>query len=401
MTKKQKAILTILVVIHIILITLTLTGKLNTFFNDASLRKGKAADFFAVYQAGDNILRGESVYLDTEGISTPYSFPFRYLPFIGYSLGVILNSFSPFTAYYIWIIVYEILLGVNIYLTWKLCKVKQHFLFAIVPWLLFSPYLIEVFMGQWTFLLSSLIFYSIYGILKNNRAKYLYILAPLVKPNALILVPLFLKLKKYKVLILTALGIFITSTLYFLFFKDDIQIFMQNFQDVLYSHGGNLGFKSLYYLLAVEYLSIPIPRVLFFGFVALLGALTTYLTFKYKNIALSLTLWICFYFMIYKDVWEHHYVLLMPVFSLLASLYGVKLRKEKYKYLLPIVISFILIALPTPFILQCLFVKNPPAEPDTLSPLFVIPYHSMKIIGVIMLYTWSALNIRRLKNSVN
>jgi hypothetical protein len=403
MNKRTKIIFTILVAIHLILIILTLTGKLNFLFNDASLRKGKAADFFAVYQAGDNILDGESVYLDTEGESTPYSFPFRYLPFLGYTIGIVVNLLPHFTAYYVLIFFYEILLGVNVYLTYRLCKNKVIFPLASLPWLLFSPYLIEIFMGQWTFLLTCLLFYTMYALIQNTRYIYLYILSPIIKPNALILAPLLFRLRKYKLLILTVLGILITSIPYFIIFKDDLSVFLENFQDSWYSHGGNFGFKSLYYLVAIKYLSIPLPRLWFMGIAGAMGLITLFLTFKYKNKVLIFALWICYYFLIYKDVWEHHYVLLMPVFALLFSqaekfkqfcpLATCKL-KSKYRANILLVISLILIAIPSIFALQYLFQTDAPVEPDELSALFVIPYHSLKIIGIVCLFIWSSLNLK-------
>lgn len=211
MNKKTKIILIILFCIHLILLTLVLSNKLNSLFNDATLRKGKAADFFAVYQAGNNILEGKSLYLDTEGISTPYSYPYRYLPFIGYSIGVLFNLLAPFTAYYLWIFINELLLLFNLYLTWKLSKSNKTFILASIPWFIFSPYLLEMYMGQCSFLMTSLIFYSIYGLINKSKLIYSYLLAPLVKPNALILSPLFLRLKKFKLLLLNALIIILTS----------------------------------------------------------------------------------------------------------------------------------------------------------------------------------------------
>jgi hypothetical protein len=139
------------------------------------------------------------------------------------------------------------------------------------------------------------------------------------------------------------------------------------------------------------------------GIAGAMGLITLFLTFKYKNKVLIFALWICYYFLIYKDVWEHHYVLLMPVFALIFSqaekskqfcpLATCKL-KSKYRANILLVTSLILIAIPSLFALQYLFRTDAPIEPDNLSALFVIPYHSLKIIGVICLYLWSALNLK-------
>jgi hypothetical protein len=395
MQKKYKLIFSFLICIHTVLLILTLSEKLNVFFNDASLRKGKAADFFAIYQAGNNILQRESLYLDTEGVSTPYSFPFRYLPFPGYTLGVFFNLFSPFSAYYLLILLYEIILGINIYLTWKLSKKTQVFILACIPWLVFSPYLIEMFMGQWTFLVSSILFYTIYGLINKSKMINFFILAPIVKPNALIIAPLLLKYRKYKTLILTGLATLLSSIPYFIVFQDDISTFMQNFSDSWYSHGGNLGLKSLYYLVAIKYLSIPLPRLWFLMFMSATGLLVLYLTFKFKDKVLSFSLWLCYYFLIYKDVWEHHFVLLMPIYALIIVQFQMNVRKLISKKNILLLLSFLLIASPSLFIFQYLIVDSAPVEPDSLSSLFVLPYHSLKILGVILLFVWSIVQVAK------
>src|SRR3712207_6394821 len=154
-TTKRKLVLMGVISLHLLLVLLMVSETLSLFFNDASLRKGTAADFFAVYQAGYNAKAGESVYLYNEGVATPYSYPFRYLPFIAYIIGIPLTFLEPFTAYYLWVLVYEALLAFNVYLTYKLSNKFSIFLMASIPWLLFTPYLLELYMGQWTFLLAS------------------------------------------------------------------------------------------------------------------------------------------------------------------------------------------------------------------------------------------------------
>lgn len=386
-----KLIFISIVVLHTLLILLTLSGHLKNLFNDSALGKGQAADFFAVYQAGDNVHKGESVYLDTEGISTNYSYPFRYLPIIGYSLGVILACFKPFTAYYLWILFYEFLLGVNIYLTRKLIKNNDQFLVASVPWLIFSPYLIEIYMGQWSFLLTSILFYTMYGLIQKSKSIWLYVLAPLIKPNAFIVSPILLKEKKFKLLFITILVSMITSFIYFLMFREDIPLFMENFKDNLYSFGGNFGFKSLYYVIFVRHLSIPLPRLWFLIFTIGGGLFIFYKTLKQKDVVISFGLWICYYFLIYKDVWEHHYVLMIPVFVLLVYRYKLSFKKLLSRKNVLILISFLLIALPSLFITQFLWVNDAPVEPESLGLLYTILYHAIKVTGIGCMLYWMLL----------
>lgn len=396
--KNYKKIFILIVILHLILVSLTLSGKLSNFFNDASLRKGIGADFFALYQAGDNFFDGESIYLDNEGDATPYSFPFRYPPFAGYALGAFFSLFSPFWGYSLLIIIYELILFLNIFITSKLSKSKDNFILASAAWLLFSPYLLELFMGQWTFLITSLLFYTVYGLLKSKNSKFFIALASIVKPNSLIIAPLLLKLKEYKNLLVTGSTFLLTSASYFLFYKNDLAIFMKNFQDKWYSHGGNFGFKSLYYIIFIRELSIPWPRIWFLGFIFTLGLFSLYLTLKSKSKILIFSLWICFYFFFYTDVWEHHYTLLMPVFALIFA--SISSIKEKVSDIILPLISFLLISLPSMFILQFIFTANAPYEPDNLNLVYTLVYHSQKILGVAILYIWIAMKILFKENKV-
>jgi len=381
--------LLILIFVHFFLLILTLSGKLDFLFYDASeLRKGRSADFYSVYQAGNNILENKSIYEDTEGTSTPYSYPYRYLPAPAYSFGLFFSLFSPQTAYLIWVGTCEILIFLSLYFLKKLIKDKEIFLMATITWLLFTPLFIEFFLGQWSFIMAVLLFFTFWGIIKKSKIQYLFSLAPLVKPNTLILLPVFLKEKKFKLIISTGLLIFFLSAPYFLFNTQDIPIFMENFSDNMYSYGGNLGFKSLFYIIYSRELGLIYPRIVFLIFSGVLGIFTLFLTYKSKSFLLSSTLWICFYFLYYKDVWEHHYVLLIPIFSLLIYQYKLKFKELLKKENLIFLISYLLISLPSIFFVQYFFVKNPPVEVDLLNPIYTIIYHSIKIFGVVLLYIW-------------
>ncbi len=384
--RKYKIILFCIVILHFVILIFTLTGRLNFLSNDTSLRKGIAADFFAVYQAGNNILNNDSPYHDTEGKSTPYSFPYRYLPIISYTFGVIFNIFKPFTGYLVYITFCEMLLFFNIYIVYKISKNYRNFVFSLVPWLLFSPYFIELYMGQWNFLLASIIFYTILGVLYKSKIIYIYVLAPLIKPNSLVILPALLKDKKVKLIILSLVFVTLTSFSYFYFNQEDIKEFLKNFKDSWYSHGGNLGFKSLYYIIAIKIFHVPFPRIWFYLIIGILGIITLLLTVKSKYAIFRYSLWICFYFFIYKDVWEHHFVLFMPIFSLIASKMNLKklLNGKNILFFL----SFLFIALPSIFSFQYLFYDMAPTEPDDLNIIFVIIYHLIKILGVFLLFIW-------------
>jgi hypothetical protein len=389
-TNRKKIIFIALVGIHLILVLLTMAGTINFLFNDASLRSGFGADFFAVYQAGYNARHGYSVYLNGAANPIPYSFPFRYFPATAYMIGIPASLFKPFTAYRLLIVCYELLLGLNLYFTSRLAR--GNFLLASIPWLLFTPYLLELFMGQWTFPLSCLMFYSIFGLLQNNRMIYWFIAAPFIKPNALIFIFPFARFARWKLLFASALVLVFMTVPYFIFFPHDVGAFQLNFEDTLYSHGGNFGLKALYAYIVGKLIHVPAPHVWFLTFAAAMGLITIFLSYKYRNVVIIFTLWACYFFLIYKDVWEHHYVLLMPFYSLILMHLNRDDLLSKKNIL--VFVSFLLVALPTLFTLQYAFIPNAPIEPDHLPPVFVIAYHSTKILGVLLLYIWGAMTLR-------
>ncbi len=393
--RADKVVLTILVLLHLLLVGLLLTRFLNFLFVDAALMVGPGSDFFSIYEAGNRFLHGLSLYVKDHAIArAPFFWNYRYLPFIGYSAGALLSKLPPFVAYYGWIFLNECLLGLNLYLTAKLAKTAKVFLVAAVPWLIFSPYLVELSVGQWSFLLASLIFWSIYGVLKNSKSIYAYVLAPLVKPNAFILLPYFLQLKKYRLLCWTAAATLITSAPYFWYFHDFKNFVQINLVDDFYSRGGHFGFKSLYYLLTMQYLQLPAAKIWFWVFTAALLIFTLYATFRYRDKVASFALWICCFFFIYKDVWEHHYVLFMPVFALLLIQARATFGKLFSKKLLLLTIAFLLIALPSLFFTEYFFVPHFPVDPEKLNPFFVVLYHTLKISGVAALYLFSFLQLK-------
>jgi hypothetical protein len=214
---------------------------------------------------------------------------------------------------------------------------------------------------------------------------------------------------------------------YFLFFKDDFGVFMENFGGGMYSYGGNFGFQSLVYAVFGRYLNVPYLRGLFCLWILLIGIVTGVFTiwpwlvnegikklfiniakfrfiplgksikalfmFKWsrEHIIMCVSLWISCFFLIYTDIWEHHYVLFIPVFVLILIIYN----RIKVKSSIILLISYLLISLPSLFIVQFLFTEGAPVEIDSLNPLFVVLYHLQKPLGVILLYGWIVKSIIR------
>jgi hypothetical protein len=90
---------------------------------------------------------------------------------------------------------------------------------------------------------------------------------------------------------------------------------------------------------------------------------------------------------------------LMPIFSLIVSTRITSARELISKRNLLFVCSFLLIALPSLFVLQLALGPEGFQEPNVLHPVFVILYHSTKILGVLLLYLWSVLQLMKEKTN--
>jgi hypothetical protein len=101
-------------------------------------------------------------------------------------------------------------------------------------------------------------------------------------------------------------------------------------------------------------------------------------------------LWSAAYFLVYDDVWEHHFVMLLPALVLLVAL--------QPAYRLPALIVWVLVAVPTLYGPFEAFLSDRPPEELLLDPELYWPkwagvvYHATKIVPVAVL--WGMLVVR-------
>jgi len=313
---------------------------LNPLFDDAMHRTGKAADFFAVYQAGTNLVDGVSIYsTDPVRQEVPYYYPYRYHPFVALTIGLAAQLLPPFVAYGVWIIILELLLVANAFKTWLLFQDKYHASLAVSLWLVFSPLYLELFMGQFSFVMASLIFWTLLAWVQGARTKgeAWWTLSLIVKSNSVLFVPVLLRDGRWKTVVVGGAVAAVIAFPYFAAIPGTYEQFAQNYSGGMSMSAllGNQGFAALIGIAILRTSGLwtdDIPllgqRVLqmdqMMEFPLLLWTLmvvggTLFITFKSKrrsNPEMYL-LWILAYFLFYKHVWEHHYVMLLPVFVLL------------------------------------------------------------------------------------
>lgn len=401
---KSSLLLAIAIPLHLAFLLSLKGGFLNFLFHDPLHSAGQGADFFAMYQAGYNLLRGESIYEDFPTTfrhghwAVEYFYPFRYLPFSACTLGLIVNLMPPWTAYWAWVGFNEALLLLNLYLTRNLCASKAQFYGMCALWLSFSPFYVELSMGQFSFLMATGIFLMGYGFVKGKRSltAWAWMGTALLKSNTLLFIPLFLRQRMQKVVLLCLLLIFMTSVPYFLFFPQDLKGFMGNLRSEpqwlarVIDRGGHVGFSALLMDLILQAYSLPLATATLqdvpwlYSFLLYLFPLISLLaTFwaRKMNPLENMGLWMCTYFLFYKHVWEHQLVMLLPILVLLF-LKGPEGRGARALCLT----AYVLLALPSPFFF--IDVALPRGEDPILFWSFSerLLYRLPKVLPILALY---------------
>ena len=377
--------------IHAVFLAALGTDLLRPLFNDASHTR-RGFDFGVFYLAGQALADGRDIY------SVSGAFGFRYLPAFAL-VASLFAHFQPFTAYLLHLCCTELFLAANLYLTWRWVEGPRRGL-ALFMWLAFSPYFLELYMGQVSFWAASLLFWLIVGLHSGREriAGFCWAGALLVKPNALILAPALLRLRAWRVLVLGLLVGLLTSLPYFLLHPDSTAAFFAAnihgapVQGAL-THAGNLGLQGGLVSVVAQLSGRPLAELTTLADLPLIGRAVIYcsqvailvaalvVTYRGRDSLPLLALWMCTFFLVYKDVWEHHYVFLQPV---LVALYA---RSGSPKFLW----IFAFIALPTPFVF---FDLEPgvygPIDPErTWGPVASIAYRSTKLIP--LGYLWYGL----------
>ena len=368
--------------IHAFFLAALGTDLLRPLFNDASHTR-RGFDFGVFYLAGQALAEGRDIY------SVSGAFGFRYLPVFAL-ISSLFAHFQPLTAYLLHLCCTELFLAANLYLTWRWVEGTRRGL-ALFMWLAYSPYFLELYMGQVSFWAASLLFWLIVGLHSDRRwaAGFCWAGALLVKPNALILAPALMRLRTWRVLVLGLLACLLTSLPYFLLHPDSLATFFaanihgSPVQGAL-THAGNLGLQGGLVSVVAQLAGQPLAklttladlpfagRAVIYGSQAAILVAALVATWRGREALPLLALWMCTFFLVYKDVWEHHYVFLQPV---LVGLYAHS-GSPKLLWI------FALIALPTPFVL---FDIEPgvygPIDPErTWGPAVSIAYRSTKLI---------------------
>jgi hypothetical protein len=224
------------------------------------------------------------------------------------------------------------------------------------------------------------------------------------KQNTALFAPLMLRLRRWRALLLLALLVALTSLPYFALYPGSLDAFLWNFRgEPPWFQLGNLGFRQLVFdamWSLGDVWGVELPQAAYVGAQWAVVVLVLALPFalllvdRRLDVTLHLSLWMATYFLIYHHVWEHHYVMLLPV------LVALMVRRESGL----LWALYLLLALPTPF-----YLIDPQGRVAMLDAMRWTPirplwqdllYHASKAIPALVLYGWLAWRIARSRLSV-
>jgi hypothetical protein len=382
------------------------------FFDATVLSGGRGLDFYSIYQAGYNARHGLDIYEGDPAlvpVVVPYFTPYRYLPVVAYTVGAGLSLLSPLNAYKLWVVVIELALLSCVAITYAVTR-REPDLFARLAtmWLVFTPFYMELFMGQFSMVQAAFVWgmFVVGGhnptMRADERADWslrrlfdgLWIASVLWKITTVLYTPIYVRWRRWQpVAIAAALGL-ATTVPYFLLFPAHWPDFVRNNAGgrVAGHELGNLGLRQLVYeALAVAGAPAGVQPVVQLALVAAVLAAALWVTWRAPRPPLvgALALWTTVFFLVSPQVWEHHYVMLLPA---LVGLYAAHRSRL-------VLLVWLLLALPTPFGfigLEPVIAANHDLRAFALQPAWQpLLQHASKSVPALVLFVHAARLVAR------
>ena len=351
-------------------------ARFTRIFFDSNVNKKTGCDFYALYLATKNFTRGKNIYGDDpQHKVVPCHFGYRYLP-IGLVVGAPFAAFTPKKAYQAWIIFLELLVLVNVLLLWRVAPTDR--IFGLGTFLIAagSPLYLELYMGQYSLLQATFLFAALTASQKGQEGAFagFFGASLLWKLNTWIALPALLIKKRWKIVAVSAALILLTTVPYVLWNHDAWDAIRYNFEPSILAGftKGNHGLLAFVMKLLPKI--APKTLVLAVPLVVVAVALIVNLIGRGAHMADMIALWMAAYFLAYKHVWEHHYVMLVPVIVILAVRY-------RSKFLL---LPGALTALPT--------IYYYPVQ-ASWSDVGLLIYHGQKPLAAMLVFVFAAIKV--------
>lgn len=340
----QRLVLAFGIGVHLLLWASLQTGWLTRTYNDSFNRPGPGADFYALYHAGHQLETGANPYVMQElPQSTPDYAPYRYLPGVAQTLGRLVVQLPPRTAYSLWLALLEVVLLVDVLVVWRLIEDPLRRAFAVAAWLALPTLFLEWWMGQYTLLASSCVFLAAaaWETRRPRSGAWLWSAGVVLKMFPLAMGPLLLRRRRFGALVVAAVGL-AAASVGFVVHPEWWEIFRwQNLQPAEASvfHSGNFGLQAfLYHLLGGP----SAWNDFVYALQLVLVGTTVAALIRGRDDRVSIATTLLLLPLFYKDVWEHHYVVMLPALTLMLWAWPQRWRAIAFAYLI--------FALPSPLI---------------------------------------------------
>ena len=416
-------------VLHALFLVALVTGILDPLFVEASQGYGQASDFFGIYQAGANLLRGYSIYDSADYLheapqTVPFYYFYRYLPPTAYGAAA-LALLPPWPAYWVWVALNEALIALVVVSILRMRRWPwARRSVAAALWLGFFPLCIEQIMGQFSLSMAALLWFLWRAdseadanagarppILEGwrtyrwsadtwrpMRGAIAWALSLILKTFSIFLAVPYLRDARLKRLVSGFVMAAAVCIPYFVLRPRDmgefVRLNLSPFAPQLYK--GAFGLQTFLGDLLTRLPASGVAlaswhgRTLTLGGAILLaaslliGALALVASLRSRAVgperhARDLALWVAVFFLVFKSVWEYHYVMILPA---LCALYLVRGSRT-------VLVLAILLGLPTLFAAGPLLAGVDPLAPLSTWPAwFRVLHFSVKCVPMLALFAW-------------
>lgn len=395
------------VAVHIAMMGSLFWGYIDSWFNNSDVER-QGLDFFSIYEAGHRVLLHGSAYGGPEHPRVPYLTFYRYVPLFAYVFGAPANLLPPWSAYWAWVSINELLLVVMAYATWCLAGRGTWATIGAAMWFVYTPFYQEQYFGQFSFLMGISIFWVGVALVRNSEGLGIvpWAVSLITKTNSALFGPVFVRFGWWRVLVGGAIALAVNLP-YFWWRPRDLDYFrdanlspythtaLRFFTYIPGDVGGGAFVRNVYFAINTSATQVPGSYVLATACaVTAVSLVATLLTRKPDPLALF-GIWGSIYFLTWV-VWEHHYMMYLPVLVVLV------MYRPQFRWWALAV--FVLVAAPTPYWLLNHVWNTGPIN-TTTDPVFmhqnvwpiwgVLLYHAAKPGPVFAL--WAYLVVSQLR----
>lgn len=340
---KHKLIILAIIIHAFFYISALKTHTLDYFFPWGNVHEYQGIDFYQVPNGAHAYLTGGKFTGELAPSEAPYAYGNSnvYHPFFTFVIGGLLQLFRPEVARHLWFAIHAMVTSILVFILFKRYKTHKNFSLAVFIYLGLFPHYLEIWNGQYHFLLDAAIFFLLLAAVRKKEKfldAFAYAGSLLVKPIGLLwIIPLLFK-KRFKT-VCVGIGIFLLAIVVFLIDSSGWYYITNIVSRVKGPIGGPPGVFTLDALLRYGKISLNIITLIKAG--AVIGLLFVQIK-KKPNLFVSLFIWTSYYLLFYDLVFEYHYATLAPFFAL--GLLTQKSFQSKLAKLLCLTY-----ALPTPF----------------------------------------------------